>query len=369
MTDQMPDTRRERTADLPAAGEISEQGGDCALLARLAALAGAEEEANHLPTWYRPVVAIPTSNFTSQFGRWHAEGVESAIGRALGDVSADAYYFPCRPMKRQENPFLAVWQVIRRADAVVIPGGLNEMLPGWFAQSPVPQKGTAEWEAWWEDWWRWHLTQLALLLCVPLLCIDQGAGYLNRVLGGTLYEDIRLDARSYGQHLRGNFDADNWVFTALEILAPESRIATCANGEPHIWGACMHRQAIKDAAPSLSISARAMDKCPEVLERTDAFFGMGLYTHPEQRDVYETQAYARNLFAMLCEAALVFTASQASRHSGWLDALRETIWLYLAGVESPRLMLTPEEALRFQPGELDEAHGAPAQSTDAIHPL
>ena len=131
----------------------------------------------------------------------------------------------------------------------------------------------------------------------------------------------------------------------------------------------MHRQAIKDPAPGLTISARAMDKCPEVLERADAFFGMGLYTHPEQRDVYETQAYARNLFAMLCEAALVFAASQASRHSGKLDALREAIWLHLAGVESPRLLLTPDEALRFQSAAAEEAPSDQAQSTDAINPL
>jgi putative glutamine amidotransferase len=355
-------------------GEANQQTRNCELLTHIAGLAGASDAMSRLPSWYRPVVAIPTSIFTSQYGRWRVEGVESAIARALGDVSADAYFFPCRPIKRQENPFDAVWQVVRRADAVIIPGGLNEMHPGWWAHHPSPQKGTAEWDAWWEDWWRWHVTQVAILLCVPFLGIDQGAGYLNSVLGGTLHEDIRAEVKSYGQHLKGNFDANSWVFTALEVLAPESRIAACANGESHIWGACMHRQAVKDLAPDLVLTARGMDKCPEVFERADAHFGIGLQNHPEQSDVYETQQYPRNLLAMLCEAALVYASSQASRFAPGPDTLREEIWTYLRASESPHLLLNPTGAGSFeQAGESETTHETDRsdreQTTDAIHPL
>lgn len=325
------------------------------LLGKIASLAGTVVTPNHLPPWYRPVVAIPTSTCPSQYGRWRVEGVESAIARALGDVSADAYFFPCRPIKRGENPFDAVWQVIRRADAVILPGGLNEMLPGWFAHSSAPQQGTTEWEAWWEDWWRWHVTQVALLLCVPFLGIDQGAGYLNVALGGTLHADIGTEVKSYGAHLKGNFDANSWVFTALEVLLPESRIAACANGESHIWGACMHRQAVKDLSADLVLSAHAMDKCPEVFERADTFFGIGLSNHPEQPDVYDTQPYTRNLFAMLCEAALLYASSQAGRHAGQVETLRDVIRFYLCASECPRLLLAPgEPSERFQGGEQKE---------------
>ena len=350
------------------------QTHNCELLTRIATLAGTPDGLNRLPSWYRPVVAIPASSCTSQYGRWRVDGVESAIARVLGDASADAYFFPCRPIKRQENPFDAVWQVVRRADAVIIPGGLNEMLPGWWAHHPSPQKGTAEWDAWWEDWWRWHLTQVATLLCVPFLGIDQGAGYLNAVLGGTLHEDIRAEVKSYGQHLKGNFDASSWVFTALEVLAPESRIASCANGESHIWAACMHSQAVKELAPDLVLTARAMDKLPEVFERPDAFFGIGLQNHPEQSDVYETQQYPRNLLAMLCEAALVYASSQAGRSGTGLDALREQIWSYLRSPDPPRLLLGPHGASNPQKEGASETGSATGgsdreQETDAIHPL
>ena len=354
-----------------AGGEANQQERNCELLTQIAGLAGEAFETGRLPSWYRPVVAIPTSICTSLYGRWRVEGVESAIARALGDVSADAYFFPCRPIKRQENPFDAVWQVVRRADAVIVPGGLNEMHPGWWTRHPSPQQGTAEWDAWWEDWWRWHLTQVAILLCVPFLGIDQGAGYLNKVLGGTYHEDIRAEVKSYGQHLKGNFDATSWVFTALEVLAPESRIATCANGAEHIWGACMHRQAVADLAPDLVLTARGMDQCPEVFERADAHFGIGLQNHPEQSDVYETQQYPRNLFAMLCEAALVYASSRAGRFAAGLDGLREEIWTYLRASESPHLLLNAAGGSPFQQaGESEDARETDdsnrEQSTDAI---
>ncbi len=355
-------------------GTANQQTRDGEFLTHLSGLAGTTEGLNPLPPWYRPVVAVPTSICTSQYGRWRVEGVESGIARVLGDVSADDYFFPCRPIKRGENPFDAVWQVVRRADAVIIPGGLNEMLPGWWTHHASPQKGTAEWDAWWEDWWRWHVTQVAILLCVPFLGIDQGAGYLNRVLGGTSHEDIGTEVKSYGQHIKGNFDANSWVFTALEVLALESRIAACANEESHIWGACMHRQAIKDLAPGLVLTARGMDKCPEVFERADVHFGIGLQNHPEQSDVYETQQYPRNLFAMLCEFALVYASSQASRYATEMDTLREAIWTYLRASEFPHLLLSPTGAIPFhQAGESETAHvrnrSTREQSTDAIRPI
>lgn len=355
-------------------GEAHQQAYNNELLTRIAALAETTDDMHHLPSWYRPVVAIPASSCTSQYGRWRVEGVESAIIRALDEVSADAYVFPCRPIKQQENPFDAVWQVVRRADAVIIPGGLNEMLPGWWSQHPLPQHGTGTFDTWWEDWWRWHVSQVAILLCIPFLGIAEGSGYLNAVLGGTLHKDIRTEVKSYAPHLKGNFDATSWAFTVLEILASESRIAACANGGSHIWGACMHRQAIKVLAKDLVLTARAMDRCPEVFERADAFFGVGLHNHPEQADVYATQQYPRNLFAMQCEAALMYASSQASRHGTRLDALKEDVWLHLRSSELPRLLLAQTEARissRASPAEHADAASrlTSTQSTDAIRPI
>jgi putative glutamine amidotransferase len=309
---------------------------ETSLLAHISSLARTVVTPKRPPPWYRPVVAVPTSGFTSQYGRWRTEGVESDIGRALALAGADAYYFPCRPINPPEKAFDAVWQVVRRADAVVVPGGLNEMLPGWFMRSTTPNTGSVEW---WEDWWRWHLTQLSLLLCMPYLGIDQGAGYLNVVLGGDLYDDMKTDARGYGQHMAGSHaDADRWIYNALEVLVPTSYIASCAPGEPHIWGACMHRQTIQNLAPTLLITARSMDSCPEIIERGDGFFGIGLWSHPEHSKVYETQAYARNLFATLCESALAYTISQASRHQEQLEARRDDIWLHLSSTSTPQLL-------------------------------
>lgn len=360
--------KRDRTAGEHGNGKSSLQTCNRELLARIASASSTTAKPNRLSAWYRPVVAVPTSVFTSQYGRWRMQGVESDIERALCDAGMDAYFFPCRPVRRQENLFYAIWQVVRRADALLVPGGINEMLPGWFAQSDssAPQTGISEW---WEDWWRWHAAQLAVLVGMPYLGIDQGAGYLNVVLGGTLHQDMNLEVKSYGKHrARGALDSDRWVISPLEVIAPESRIASCANDEPHIWGACMHRQAVNKLAPDLIVTARSMDACPEVIERADSLFGMGLWNHPEQSDVYDTQQYPRNVFSMLSECAMTYASSQAGRHAGDLEARLDDIWSYLRSSASPRLMLAAGEAEGYrQAGEHEEVRSE--GTTDAIHPV
>lgn len=359
------------TSKFTDTNEDVQDAKDRRLLGRIASLTNTTATANQIAPWYRPLVAIPASSLVSQYGRWKMEGVESAVTRAVSEAGFNVSYFSCRPIERQENPFYAVWQVVRHADAILIPGGITEAFPGWFMHSSATQVGTS---AWWEDWWRWHTTQLAILLCVPFLGVDQGAGYLNVVQGGTLYQDMKVEAQ-FGQHIAsGNLDANKWIFSALEVLSTESRIASCIPSGLHIWGACMHRQAVKALASDLRATALAMDKCIEVVERADAFFGMGVWNHPEQEDLYETQQYPRNLFALFCEAALLYATSNASKQSSQMEALRDDIWAYLRSCSSPHLLLAPEENDEQTTSEesdqqagQSEDHPASSQSTDALH--
>lgn len=331
--------------------DIQQQAEIPPLLLQVASLVGQASRSHQLAAWYRPVIAIPTSAFTSQYGRWRMEGVEQDISRALFEAGADPYFFPCRPLRRQEDTFGAVWQVLRRADGVLLAGGANAMVPGWFATAGEPHAGTQEW---WEDWWKWHVTQLSLLLCLPFLGVDLGANYMNLVLGGKNYADIRTEARGYGQHLvRGPLDSSSWVWNALEIVEPESRMAQCANGEQMVWGACMHTVAMEKIASGLAVSATAMDKCVEGIERNDAFFAVGLQGNPQQPDLYTTQPYARNLFVMLGEEALLYAASRRAE----LEDLYPGIRAYLRTDLTPRLTLPPGA------GRTRCAGGSPATST------
>jgi gamma-glutamyl-gamma-aminobutyrate hydrolase PuuD len=292
------------------------------------------------------------------------DGVEQDIGKAVIEAGADPYYFPCRPLKRQEDTFRAVWQVMRRADGVLLPGGATAMVPGWFATAGDPHTGTP---AWWEDWWKWHVTQLSTLLCLPFLGVDLGANYLNQVLGGKNFQDMRTECKAFGQHIvRGALDSSSWVWNALEIVEPESRMAQCANGEPMVWGACMHSVAVDKLAPGLIATASSMDQCVEAIERSDAFFGVALQGNPQQPDLYTTQPYTRNLFAMLGEEALIYAASRRDE----LEDLYGDIRAYLRSGVTPRLTLPAGEGRARRPsGKEDPGSGpteASRQSTDAI---
>lgn len=349
-----PDSRQQQ------AGELSP------LLIQVAALVGTASSARQLAPWYRPVIAIPTSTFTSQYGRWRMDGVEQDIGRAVMEVGADPYYFPCRPLKRTEDTFRAVWQVLRRADGVLLPGGVNTLIPGRFMTAGDPHTGTPEW---WEDWWKWHLCQLSVLLCLPFLGVDLGANYLNLVLGGKNFQDIRAE-KSFGQHIvRGPLDSSSWVWNALEILDPESRIAQCADGEPLVWGACMHTLAVDKLAPGLAVTACSMDRCIEAIERTDAFFALGLQGNPQQPDLHTTQPYARNLFAMLSEEALLYAASRRDE----LEDLYDGIRAFLRQSPTPQLTLPAGQGRAGRVmGEgvvTGTKDGDGSRSTDAIQPV
>lgn len=351
----------------PPDGIQQQAGGIPPLLIQVASLVGAASRSRQLAPWYRPVIAIPTSVFTSQYGRWRMDGVEQDIGRAVMEAGADPYYFPCRPLKRTEDTFRAVWQVLRRADGVLLPGGVNALVPGRFASAGDPHTGTPEW---WEDWWKWHVTQLSTLLCLPFLGVDLGANYLNLALGGKNFQDLRTEGRGYGQHIaRGPLDSGSWVWNALEIVEPESRMAQCADGEPMVWGACMHSVAVDKLAPGLAVTACSVDKCIEAIERTDAFFGVALQGNPQQPDLHTTQPYARNLFVMLGEEALMYAASRRDELEDLYDGIRS----FLRQSPPPRLTLPAGQGRTGRaagdPCASSEVEGESFRSTDAIQPV
>ncbi len=132
----------------------------------------------------------------------------------------------------------------------------------------------------------------------PLLGICRGIQVLNVALGGNLYQDIEAQLPEAGKH--------DWYpgyprdYPAHPVtVAPRSRLA-------HILGTTflpvnsLHHQAIKEAAPGLTIVARAPDGIVEGVEGEGHPFLVGVQWHPEE--LAGNDVRAQRLFAALAEA-------------------------------------------------------------------
>jgi putative glutamine amidotransferase len=135
----------------------------------------------------------------------------------------------------------------------------------------------------------------------PTLAICRGAQLVNIALGGTLHEHLpdvvgeeiphRLPPREPVEH-RVTVDAD-------------SRLAAVM-GETDVSTASWHHQAIRDVAPSLTVTARAPDGTIEAVEAREHPWLLAVQWHPELTAARDT--HQQRLFD-----ALVETARQSSR--------------------------------------------------------
>ncbi len=297
-----------------------------ALLHRVAALRGAVSSSRLHTSQQRerPVIGIPASQTRSQQGRWALHATDASTIRAVVDAGGDPYIFPCRPIRQHDDLFGAVWQVLRRCDGLLLPGGDVDGSPGWSRETLHPLSVSP---IWWEDWWKLHLAQLATLLGLPFLGICQGLQYWVVAQGGYLSQDIHAEYRGAGtRRACAAPHAERWQFNAMRVLpVAESILAQCSGDAQAIWGVCMHHQAVREAPDGLVVTAVEVDGLIGAVERQDGFFGVGVQWHPEQRDIYATQPSARALFSAFIQAARQMRASQRQE---W-NALAEDARAYL----------------------------------------
>jgi len=127
---------------------------------------------------------------------------------------------------------------------------------------------------------------------VPVLGICRGAQLLNVAAGGTLYQDIP-GHRQEEPGSEAPFEASVAPGTELERLLGPGKIRINS----------FHHQAVKDAAPGFTVSAKSADGIPEAIEpavRTDRFF-LAVQWHPEL--MFGTSEDSRKIFKEFIGAA------------------------------------------------------------------
>jgi putative glutamine amidotransferase len=225
----------------------------------------------------RPIIGITTYVEPASWGVWHdleaallphayVEAVTLAGGRAVllppDDLDTD---------------------VLGALDGLVLAGGadLGTDLYGGEPEPLTdvrPDRDAAE----------IRLTRAALDLDLPVLGVCRGMQLLAVEAGGRLHQHLP-DVLGHERHR----PAPGVYGTGVAKFTPGSRIARLMGGDLEIN--CYHHQGVADAG-TLTVTGRAEDGLPEVVEDPVRRFVLGVQWHPEvTRD--------KRLFGALIEAA------------------------------------------------------------------
>lgn len=183
-------------------------------------------------------------------------------------------------------------EIVDRFDGIVISGGGDIDSANWG--EPLHEKAygiDAE-----RDAFELALARLIHRKKKPALCICRGEQVMNVALGGTLYQDIPSQAESAVNHRCGEIQFE---VVHNVTVKPGTKLAAIV-GEGTLGVNSLHHQAVREAAPCLTVSAVAEDGIIEAIECPDHPFFIGLQWHPERLGASNNGADA--VFAAFCKA-------------------------------------------------------------------
>jgi putative glutamine amidotransferase len=208
----------------------------------------------------------------------------------------------CVPLPIPPGPPDRIRVLYEFCDGLLLAGG-KDVDPRAYGRSPVTV---------YEDECQPDLDQLEFTLVgwaredrLPLLGICRGAQVLNVALGGTLWQDLTLQAGLAGH---GGDGADPSPGHDVRIESG-SRLLGIA-GRRHVYVNSIHHQAIRELGKGLRVSARAPDGVVEAIESTGDWFAVAVQWHPEE--MLAGAGHAAALFAALAGVCVPAQARAAS---------------------------------------------------------
>ncbi len=240
----------------------------------------------------RPVIGITCSRTVG--GRWSGYDIGQFIEFAF-DVYSQAV-LNCGgapvlvPISQSKCSLTAICGLL---DGLILSGG-PDINPRFYKDAP--HRGLKDVDEN-QDEMELELTRQALAAGVPILGICRGLQLLNVAMGGTLYQDIAMQAPKACNHCPR---ADRSTVTHKVRIEPDTRLQGTLQRRS-LWVNSKHHQAVKQPAPGLVISAVASDGIIEALEDPSRPFLLGVQWHPE--GLWKKDQSARKLFRALVAAA------------------------------------------------------------------
>ncbi len=158
--------------------------------------------------------------------------------------------------------------LVERIDGLVITGGNFDISPAMYGEQPVmalqtvPERTAFEAAVYIES----------LKRGIPVLGVCGGMQLINVIAGGSLYQDIKIQAPKSYDHSKGEHGIAITHHTTLHAFIKKDR--TTINTS--------HHQAIKEPGKGITVSAKADDGIIEAIEHRDFPNVLGVQWHPER---------------------------------------------------------------------------------------
>lgn len=194
---------------------------------------------------------------------------------------------------------------MERLDGLLLAGG-NDIAPKLFGQLPSQHLGEVnplrdQFEMW--------LIGEAIKRQMPTLGICRGMQVMNVALGGTLYQDLPTQYQHVGDTpLHLHMQTCGGRHTSHTVSVSQDSQLFQAVGVNSFDVNSFHHQAVWEVAPTLRVSARAVDGVIEAIEHSTLPFFWAVQWHPER--MHQTDRHAAALFAALAEAASEYAANK-----------------------------------------------------------
>jgi putative glutamine amidotransferase len=158
-------------------------------------------------------------------------------------------------------------------DGLVVTGGAFDVPPELYGEVRRKECGPTKPE---RTAFEKDLLEAALAARLPVLGVCGGMQLLNVVRGGTLYQDLLVDAGLGGHEQPAPKDVPSHEVR----IAPGTQLAALV-GEGALAVNSTHHQAARDPGSGVLVSARAPDGLAEAIELPDLPFALGVQWHPE----------------------------------------------------------------------------------------
>lgn len=177
-------------------------------------------------------------------------------------------------------------ELVAKMDGILLTGG-NDVAPALYGEPKEPFCGENNPL---RDRMETRLIELALQADKPVFGICRGLQILNAVLGGTLYQDLKIQT---GTELCHSMDKP-YDRTVHEVtILPDTPLAELYGPGPLAVNS-RHHQGIKTLAPALRAQATAPDGLIESVYLSGYRFVQAVQWHPEHRwQAAESQSILR----------------------------------------------------------------------------
>lgn len=232
----------------------------------------------------RPLIGISCSYDLKEKRYFLAEAYVEAVIKAGGNPVV----LPGAAGQKNVAPYIAVLK------GLVLAGG-GDVDPSYFNEEPLPGLGEVTPE---RDSFEILLVKGALRQKLPILGICRGIQVLNVAAGGSLIQHIPSEIR---RPLKHSQNAPRSYASHRVYLEKPSRLAEIMAGTL-IRVNSFHHQAVREAAPGFSVTARSSDGVIEAIEAEQYPFVLGVQWHPEC--MISGDRNSRALFKSFLEAAV-----------------------------------------------------------------